>query len=65
MSKMPVIAYVDTNNLIASFTLGEMQHLVNAIYKYHGIAPQKLVNPNGRHVQVDGKEYILVPVEGE
>lgn len=65
MSMITVFTQVDTERLTQSFTTGEMQHLVNAIYKYHGIAAQKLGRPKGRHVKMDGKEYILVPVEDE
>jgi hypothetical protein len=38
---------------------GQRQHMANKLNK-HGYRPQ---NINGHHVEVDGKEYILVPVE--
>ncbi len=40
-------------------TEGQRQHMANKLNKL-GYRPQNL---SGRHVEVSGKEYILVPVE--
>lgn len=41
-------------------TAGERVHMANHLYKHYGIGPQKLKHPQGKHINVDGVDYILV-----
>lgn len=50
--------------LAEAMTEGQMVHMANHLWKHYGVGAQKLLGVNGRHVTVDDKEYILIPVEG-
>jgi hypothetical protein len=47
-------------DLAYQMTEGERIHMANHLYRHYGIGPQKLKNPQGKHINVNGVDYILV-----
>ncbi len=50
---------VSVDDVYERMTDGQRQHMSNKLNK-HGYRPQNL---HGRHVEVDGREYVLIGVE--
>ena len=63
--QLPLGEYeITIDEIAAAMTTGQKVHMANHLWKHYEVAAQKVLAPKGRHVEVDGKEYILIPVEG-